>query len=88
MSYELIFLPRALKAWKKLDSVTRDQFKKKLDERLETPRVPKDALHFKPSHYKIKLAGKGYRLIYRVDDQRVTVIVIDVGRRDEIYDEI
>lgn len=88
MSYELIFLPRALKAWRKLDSVTRDQFKSKLVERLETPRVPKDALHFKPSHYKIKLAGKGYRLIYKVDDQRVTVIVIDVGRRDKIYDQI
>ncbi|MEO8759216.1 MAG: type II toxin-antitoxin system RelE/ParE family toxin [Devosia sp.] len=88
MSYELIFLPRALKAWKKLDTVTRGQFRKKLGERLQNPRVPKDALHFKPSHYKIKLRDKGYRLIYIVDDQRVTVIVIDVGRRDEIYDEI
>jgi mRNA interferase RelE/StbE len=88
MNYKLIFLPRALKAWKKLDVVTRDQFKRKLDERLGNPRVPKDALHFRPSHYKIKLAAKGYRLIYVVDDQRITVVVIDVGRRDEIYDEI
>lgn len=88
MSYELVFLPRVLKAWKKLDAVTRGQFKKKLHERLESPRVPKDALHFRPSHYKIKLAAKGYRLVYMVDDQHVTVLVIDVGRRDEIYDEI
>lgn len=86
-SYELEFEPRALKAWKKLDSVTRAQFKRKLDERLAGPRVPKDALHTWPSHYKIKLRDKGYRLIYRVIDNRLTVLVVDVGRRDSIYDD-
>lgn len=87
MSYDLEFEPRALKLWKKLDSVTRDQFKCKLDERLRTPRVPKDALHNYPNHYKIKLRDKGYRLIYRVVETRITVLVVDVGRRDRIYDD-
>lgn len=86
MTYELEYWPRALRAWKKLDSVTREQFRRKLDERLENPRVPKDALHFRPNHYKIKLKDKGYRLIYMVDDQRVTVIVVEIDRRDRIYD--
>jgi len=86
MIYDLEFDPRALKAWKKLDSVTRTQFKQKLDERLANPRVPKDALHYLPHHYKINLADKGYRLIYKVDDKRVLVVVVDVGRRDRIYD--
>jgi len=88
MTYELLFAPRALKAWQKLDSVTRDQLRRKLDERLERPRVPKDALHFKPNHYKIKLRDKGYRLIYLVDDRHIVVIVVDVGRRDRIYDDV
>lgn len=87
MSYELEFEPSALKAWKKLDSVTRSQFKRKLDERLQGPRVPKDALHTWANHYKIKLRDKGYRLIYRVIDNRLTVLVVDVGRRDRIYDD-
>lgn len=87
MSYELEFEPRALKVWKKADSVTRSQFKKKLEERLVGPRVPKDALHTWPNHYKIKLRDKGYRLIYRVIDNRLTVLVVDVGRRDSIYDD-
>lgn len=86
MIYDLEFDPRALKAWKKLDSVTRGQLKQKLDERLTNPRVPKDALHYLPHHYKIKLADKGYRLIYEVDDKRIVVVVVDVGRRDRIYD--
>jgi mRNA interferase RelE/StbE len=87
MIYELEFEPRALKLWKKLDSVTRDQFKRKLDERLRTPRVPKDALRDWRDHYKIKLRDKGYRLIYRVVDTRLVILVLDVGRRDRIYDD-
>jgi mRNA interferase RelE/StbE len=87
MSYELEFEPRALRAWKKLDSVTRAQFKRKLEERLQGPRVPKDALHNWQNHYKIKLRDKGYRLIYSVLDSRLTVLVVDVGRRDSIYED-
>jgi mRNA interferase RelE/StbE len=87
MIYDLEFEPTALRAWKKLDSVTRDQFKRKLDERLHNPRVPKDALHNRSNHYKIKLRDKGYRLIYVVNDKRVVVLVVEIGRRDRIYDE-
>ena len=32
--------------------------------------------------YKLKLRPAGYRLVYLVDDGRVTVIVVAVGRRD------
>ena len=32
--------------------------------------------------YKIKLRKAGYRLVYQVEDERVTVVVIAVGRRD------
>jgi mRNA interferase RelE/StbE len=41
-----------------------------------------------PKTYKIKLRQLGYRLVYSVEDQTITVTVIDVGKRDrnEIYD--
>lgn len=87
MSFELQFLPSALKEWKKLGGPIREQLKKKLAERLITPRVPKDALHGMRDHYKIKLRSVGYRLVYRVEDQTVTVTVVAVGKREggEIY---
>jgi mRNA interferase RelE/StbE len=88
MIYDLDFEPSALKAWRKLDPVTRSQFKRKLEERLRGPRVPKDALHTWPNHYKIKLRDKGYRLIYRVFDAQLIVLVVDIGRRDRIYDDV
>jgi len=33
-------------------------------------------------HYKIKLRASGYRLVYRVEDERVVVVVVAVGKRE------
>jgi len=82
MSFELQFLPSALKEWKKLGATIREQMRKKLAERLTNPRVPADALHGMDDHYKIKLRSAGYRLVYRVEDQTVTVTVVAIGRRE------
>lgn len=82
MSYELQFLPSALKEWNKLGETLRTQFKKKLAERLDAPRVQADALHGLGDHYKIKLRSSGYRLVYRVEDTAVTVTVVAVGKRE------
>jgi len=83
MSFDLRFLPSALKEWEKLGAPVRAQFKKKLAERLEHPRILRDALHGLPDHYKIKLRDAGYRLVYRVEDQTVTVTVVAVGKREK-----
>ncbi len=80
--FDLQFLPSALKEWHKLGSTIHEQFKKKLAERLEQPRVSADALHGFQDHYKIKLRAVGYRLVYRVEDATVTVTVIAVGKRE------
>ena len=82
MRYELAFLPSALKEWDKLGANVRTQFKKKLAERLDNPHVPAARLSCFPDCYKIKLRAAGYRLVYRVDDKVVTVIVVAAGRRD------
>lgn len=82
MTYSLEFLPSALKEWEKLGHTVREQLKKKLRQRLELPRVPADALREMPNHYKIKLRTSGYRLVYRVEDERVVVVVVAVGKRE------
>ena len=88
MTYKLEFLPSARKEWDKLGHTLRDQFKKKLAERLETPRIPPDTLHGMPDCYKIKLKASGYRLVYQVIDERVVVSVVAVGKRErsEVYE--
>lgn len=88
MIYKLEFLPSALKEWEKLGATLRSQFKKKLAERLVEPRIPGDRLRGLPDHYKIKLRAAGYRLVYRVEDERITVVVVAVGKRErsEVYE--
>ena len=83
MSYKLKFLPTALKEWKKLDATVQTQFKKKLEERLESPHVPASRLSGFDNHYKIKLRASGYRLVYEVMDEEIVVLVIAVGKRDK-----
>lgn len=88
MSYELEFLPKALKEWQKLDLNIKAQFKKKLAQRLQNPKVPKDKLCDFESVYKLK--SLGYRLAYEVIDERLVVLVLVVGKRENnaVYDEI
>ena len=88
MRYELAFKISALKEWKKPGATIREQFKKKLAERLDHPHVPSAALSGAVNLYKIKLRQSGYRLVYSVEDQVVTVTVIAVGKRDRnaVYD--
>lgn len=82
MTYKLEFLPSALKEWGKLGHTVREQTKKKLGERLEAPKLQADALRDMPGHFKIKLRASGYRLVYRVEDERVVVVVVSVGKRE------
>jgi mRNA interferase RelE/StbE len=82
MTYELQFKESALKEWRKLDGTIRDQFKKKLAERLENPKVESAKLSGMPDCYKIKLKSVGYRLVYQVQEGRLVVVVIAVGKRE------
>ena len=87
MTYKLDFYEDAYKEWKKLDATVREQFKSKLIECLENPCVPSAKLRNSENRYKIKLRQVGYRLVYEVANQTITVTVIAIGKRDrdEVY---
>lgn len=88
MTYELDFDFRALKEWKKLDPTIREHFRKKLAKRMTAPRVPHDALSGMSDHFKIKLRSSGYRLVYKVEDEVLVILVVAIGKREggEVYD--
>lgn len=81
-TYKLTFLRDAQKEWEKLGANIQKQLKAKLRERLANPRVPSAALRGMPDCYKIKLRSAGYRLVYRVYDDRIVVQVVAVGKRE------
>ncbi len=85
MTYKLEFDPRAWKEWSKLGDTVRQQFKKKLAEVLVYPRIEANRLRELPDCYKIKLRSAGYRLIYQVRDEQITIFVVAVGKRESVY---
>lgn len=87
MTYRLKFDKKAWKEWEKLGHPVKEQFKKKLRERLENPRVPGAKLSGHADRYKIKLRSAGYRLVYQVFDEEIVVSVIAIGKREssDIY---
>jgi mRNA interferase RelE/StbE len=82
MSFKLHFHEDALAEWNKLDKPVREQFKKKLTERLEVPRVANARVSGGPDLYKIKLRTVGYRLVYQIQEERVVILVLSVGKRE------
>ena len=82
MSYKLAFRKDAKKEWDALAPSVKEQFKKKLVERLENPRIPSSKLSGVKDRYKIKLRQAGFRLVYEVKDEIVTVVVVAVGKRE------
>jgi mRNA interferase RelE/StbE len=82
MNYELAFLDDALKEWRKLDNSIRQQFKKKLAERLQQPDILSARLFGSKARYKIKLRSAGFRLVYEVRENELLVVVVAVGKRE------
>jgi len=82
MSYRLVFKAQAKKQWDKFDATIREQFKKKLVERIEEPRIESSRLNGMADCYKIKLRSAGYRLVYQVRDNVLVVSIVAVGKRE------
>ncbi|MBK9442946.1 MAG: type II toxin-antitoxin system RelE/ParE family toxin [Comamonadaceae bacterium] len=82
MSFDLKFKMEALREWRALDNAIRDQFKRKLIERLSNPRIAAAKMSGQKDRYKIKLRTVGYRLVYEVRDAELIVLVVAVGKRE------
>lgn len=89
MTYELAIHSDAEKEWAKLVGSIKRRFKEKLaKERLNHPRVAKDALRELSDCYKIKITTPQFRLIYHVDDAKHLLTILSVASRDDVYAEL
>lgn len=81
--YELRFGRHARRQWQRLDLGIRKQFTKKLEKVLQNPHIASARMHGYRDSYRLKLRKSGYRLAYRVHDERVVVVVVAVEHRDK-----
>ena len=85
-----MFLPNAKRAWHKLDPGVRNKLEKTLVRRLQNPFIESAALSGDlASCYKIKSKSSGIRLIYKVTESELILLVITVSKHDggESYDD-
>jgi mRNA interferase RelE/StbE len=81
-TFEVVFRPRAKKAFDRLGTADQRQLAVKLKARCASPRVPADAVREIPDGYKIKLRSSGIRAIYQVRDSTLVLLVLAVGKRE------
>ncbi|MDX3910251.1 MAG: type II toxin-antitoxin system RelE/ParE family toxin [Sphingobium sp.] len=87
MAWTLEFLPDAVKELKKLDRTAAARIIKTLEERiavLDDPRTLGSALTGDHAGYWRWRIGD-YRVVARVEDERITIVVVRVGHRREVY---
>lgn len=88
MGYRIEFDPRAEKELEKLDPEAARRILRFLRERvavLDDPRSIGEALHGPELGRFWKYRVGDYRLICHIQDQRITVLVLRVGHRRDIY---
>ena len=86
MSWEISYSPSAAKAIRRLDPQIRRRVRRAIETLVEDP------LRGKP----LQLALKGlrswrtgdFRIIYRVIEQRLEILVVAIGHRRDVYDRL
>ena len=84
MRYKLEFTTSAFREFRSLDAVVQKRITTKVTSLCDDP-FPSGAkkLQGLSGHFRVRVGD--YRIIYRVDGQRVVVVIVSVGHRREIY---
>lgn len=86
--YRIQFIKESARDWNKLDNSVKSELMKNLQPRLEDPALARTRLKGDLSDcYRIRAPKSGYRLIYKVEDEVLVILVIAVGKRNdaEVY---
>lgn len=86
--FRIQFIKESAKDWDKLDNSIKLELKKNLQPRLQNPVVESSRLRGDLSDcFRIRASRSGYRLVYKVENEALVILVIAVGRREdeEVY---
>ena len=86
MSYEVIFHPGALRELDKLPKAAQERLAQSIDA-LEIEPRPQGAIKLSGADaYRIRVGN--YRAAYSVKDDKLIVLVVSVGHRKDVYQEM
>lgn len=83
---EVVFTPKAIKQFKKLDTEIQRRIKKLILEiqELENPRLRGKGLGANLSGFWRYRVGD-YRLICKISDEELIILIVDINHRREVY---
>lgn len=82
--YSLELTPAALRALESLPRDVQKRIAKKIDSLSENPR-PAGVVAIKGGKGLLRMRIGVYRVIYRIEDERLVVLLVRIGHRKEIY---
>jgi mRNA interferase RelE/StbE len=85
--YAIEFLPAAKKELKQLDFVVQKQIKEKIVQLASDPSKLKNNIKALKGefHGKFRLRIRDYRVVFRIVDEKVLILIIRIGHRKEVY---
>jgi mRNA interferase RelE/StbE len=83
MTYRVIVTPAADRAVAKLPGQIRERIAERLRALADNPRPVGSIKLAGEDLYRIRVGD--YRIIYSIEDDRLVILVVDVGHRREIY---
>lgn len=84
MKYTIELLPHAQRDLKALDRSVQKRIAKSIDE-LETNPRPPGCKKMEGLENAFRIRTGDYRIIYRIQDEKLVVLIIKVGHRRDIY---
>lgn len=84
MAYSVEFTRAAAKGFKSLPVKEQERIYKIVDHLADAPR-PSQARSLKGYEDLLRIRSGNYRLIYRIEDDIVAILVIAVGHRKDVY---
>jgi len=87
MTYKLLFLKEAVEEFKRLDKAVQRIIKEKLELLAQNPQALRNNIKPLKGEYKglYRLRVGNYRVIYKVDNDQLIILVIRIGHRGNIY---
>lgn len=84
MAYQVSILPAALRQLAKLPRIVQERIQPRMDALRDDPRPPgTKALAGLRGFYRLRVGD--YRVLYEIRDKILTVLVVRVGHRREVY---
>lgn len=84
MDYAVIYKPSADKALRKLPVNTQRRIVRAIEPLQSDPR-PQGAKKLTGTEDLYRLRAGDYRIVYQIDDRNVTVLVVRIGHRGDVY---